>query len=201
MLARILCREESLRGSAVLDLCTGSGVLAVAAARGGAAEVTAVDVSRRSVLAARANAAINRVCVRVLRGNLFEPVTGRRFDTIVSNPPYVPAASGELPSSGPERAWEAGLDGRAVLDRVIAGAPAHLRPGGALLLVHSSICGADRTLEALAGAGLEAEVRARHRGPLGPLLKERVGLLEERALLAPGKREEELLALRARAPE
>src|SRR3712207_1081887 len=111
-------REQTLPPRAsVLDLCTGSGILALTAALRGARSVTAIDVSRRAVLTARLNARLNGVRVRALRGDLFNPVAGQRFDAIVSNPPYVPAATDELPDRGPERAWDAGRDGRALLDR------------------------------------------------------------------------------------
>ena len=158
-------QEEVIPGSTVLDLCTGSGAVAIAAALAGAGEVTAVDVSRRSALAVRLNAALNGVRVRALQGDLFGPVAGRRFDLIVSNPPYLP---GELPERGASRAWEGGADGRAFIDRIIAGAPDHLRPGGSLLLIHSSVCGTDRTLAALSAAGLEAEVIGAPNGSTWP---------------------------------
>ena len=74
---------------------------------------------------------------------------GERFDAIVSNPPYVPAPTDELPARGPARAWDAGRDGRALLDRICAQAPDHLRPGGVLLVVHSSLLGYERTAELL----------------------------------------------------
>src|SRR3954447_22936885 len=80
MLARHLCAQIR-PGASVLDLCTGSGAIAVAAARhGGAANVTAIDVSRRSVATVRINARLNGVRVRALRGDLFAPVAGERFD-------------------------------------------------------------------------------------------------------------------------
>jgi release factor glutamine methyltransferase len=199
MLADLVETEERLRGARALDLCTGSGALAVAAARGGASEVVAVDVSRRAVAAARLNAALNRVRVRVLRGSLFAPVRGERFDAIVSNPPYLPASREEAPR-GLERAWEAGPDGRSLLDRIVAESPPHLRPGGVLWLVQSSVCGIGLTLERLTGAGLHPHVVARRRGPLGPRLSEKAELLEERGLLRRGEREEELVAIRAEAP-
>lgn len=200
LLAEML-REQTLPPRAsVLDLCTGSGALAVCAALRGARDVTAVDVSRRAVWTARLNARRNGVSVRALRGDLFEPVAGRRFDAIVSNPPYVPAWTDELPSRGARRAWDAGADGRALLDRVCARAPEHLRPGGFLLLVQSSVCDAERTLSQLREGGLDAEVVARRRGPLGPLLTARVAALEERGLLAPGRREEDVVVIRGRRP-
>jgi SAM-dependent methyltransferase len=99
------CAPRSSRsgrpGARVLDVCTGSGVVALGAALGGAAEVTAVDVSRRAVLTVRLNAALNGVGVGALRGSLFAPVAGRRFDLISSNPPYLPTAGPDLPTSGP----------------------------------------------------------------------------------------------------
>jgi release factor glutamine methyltransferase len=194
-------REQTLPPRAsVLDLCTGSGILAVTAAMRGARSVTAVDVSRRAVLTARINARLNGVRITARRGDLFGAVGDERFDAIVSNPPYVPAETEELPSRGPERAWDAGTDGRVVLDRIVREAPAHLRPGGFLLLVFSSILGTERTLADLRAAGLDAAVIARRRGPLGPLMTARVRHLEEQGLLAPGQREEDVVIVRARKP-
>jgi methylase of polypeptide subunit release factors len=100
LLARCLRGQALPRAASVLDVCTGSGALAVAAARHGAGDVTAIDVSRRAVVTARINARLNRVRIRALRGDLFAPVTGERFDVIVSNPPYVPAAGDRLPTRG-----------------------------------------------------------------------------------------------------
>ena len=198
MLADLIRAEERIPGSSVLDVCTGSGALAVAAAKGGARAVTAVDVSRRAVLAAWLNARLNGVRVRALRGDLFAPVNGRPFDAIVSNPPYLPTAREELPRRGAGRAWDAGRDGRALLDKVIAGAPSLLAPGGLVLLIQSSLTGVDETLERLRRAGLaQAEVVARRRGPLGPLLAARAAQLERRGILRPGERHEELVAIRA----
>lgn len=198
MLADVL-REATLPPRAsVLELCAGAGAVAIAAALRGAREVTTVDVSRRAALATRVNARLNGVRVRARCGDLFAAVGGARFDAIASNPPYVPAAGAELPRGWPERCWDAGHDGRVVLDRIIAEAPAHLRPGGFVLLVHSSICGTERTLEGLRAGGLEADVVARRRGPLGPLMSARVHLLRERGLLAPDQRDEEVVVVRGR---
>jgi release factor glutamine methyltransferase len=198
-----LLREQTLPPRAsVLDLCTGSGILAVTAALRGARNVTAVDCSRRAVLTTRLNARLNGTKVRALRGDLFDPVGDQRFDAIVSNPPYVPAERDELPTRGLERAWDAGTDGRVVLDRIIEEAPEHLRPGGFLLLVSSSVLGTDLTLEAMRDAGLEdVDVVARQRGPLGPLMLSRVHTLEERGMLKPGQRHEDVIIVRGRQPE
>jgi release factor glutamine methyltransferase len=200
MLAHLVGRDQRLPGSRALDVCTGSGAIAIAAARGGAEAVTAVDVSRRAVFATRLNAALNGVRVHAVRGDLLFAVPGQRFDLIASNPPYLPAERAALPARGAQRAWEAGLDGRVLLDRIIAGAPAHLRPGGVLWLVHSSVCGVEETLSRLAAAGLEPVVAESRRGPLGPLLAARSAQLEARGLLGRGEREEEVVAIRATAP-
>ena len=194
-------REQTLppRASA-LDLCTGSGILALTAAQRGARDVTAIDVSRRAVATVKLNARLNGLRVRALRGNLFEPVGAQRFDAIVSNPPYVPSEDDELPTRGPQRAWDAGRDGRLVLDQIIAGVDDHLRPGGFVLLTHSSLLGTERTIADLEHAGLEADCVARRRGPLGPLMTARAQQLEAEGLLQPGQRHEDVVIIRGRKP-
>jgi release factor glutamine methyltransferase len=136
--------------------------------------------------------------VRALRGDLFSAVVGERFDAIVSNPPYVPAPTADVPARGRARAWDAGRDGRAVLDRICDRARAYLRPGGMLLLVHSSLLGVERTVEALRAHGLTVDVPVSERGPLGPLMNGRRAHLEAAGMLGPGQREEDVLVFRAR---
>jgi len=200
LLADALDREPLRPGARVLDLCSGSGALAIRAALGGPRVVTAVDVSRRAVLTIKANAALNRVRVRALRGDLFDAVDGERFDAIVSNPPYVPAPADDLPAHGRARAWDAGRDGRALLDRICDHARTHLRPGGRLLLVHSSLLGVEPTVDALRAGGLEVDVPVRQRGPLGPLMNGRRAHLEAAGLLEPGQQDEDVVVVRARTP-
>ena len=195
LLAAVLRRRPELRGGAALDVCSGSGALAVAAALGGARAVTAVDVSRRAVLTARLNARLNGVRLEALRGDLLAAVPGRRFDVIVSNPPYLPSEADALPVRGRARHTEAGATGRLLLDRLIDAAPDHLAPGGVLLVTHSSVNGEAATLDRMRAAGLEPEVAERRAGALGPLLAARAPELEAQGLLPRGSRSEELLVL------
>ena len=188
MLADVVRAQEAARGADVLELGTGSGAVAVAAAQAGARSVTVVDVSRRALVTAALNARLNGVRVTPRHGDLFAPVAGERFDLVVSNPPYLP--SRRIPTRGAARAWEGGSDGRAVLERICAGVADHLRPGGTVLLVHSSVNDIARTLDALEQGGLRADVVARKRGPLGPLLKAKL----------PGLDEEEIYVVRGRRP-
>jgi release factor glutamine methyltransferase len=186
-------RDRVEPGATALDPFTGSGVLAVAAARAGAA-TTAVDVSRRAVACARLNARLNRVAVQVVRGSDLGPLGERRFDLIAANPPYIP--SPERPARGAARAWEAGPDGRRFIDRLCAEAPERLNSGGRLLMIHSSICGEEVTIGALTAGGLEAEVIERRSGPIGPLMAE--GLAHLRANgRCPAADHEELLLFEA----
>jgi release factor glutamine methyltransferase len=192
MLADQLKRERLGPGVSVLDLGTGSGHLAVVAALAGAS-ATAIDVSRRALLSVRLNALLNGVRVTALRGDLFAPVAGRRFDVIVSNPPYLPHPDHELPQRGLRRAIDAGPRGRAFIDRICAAVGEHLTPGGVLLLVHSTVCGEQETRQALSARGLETEVVYRHRGPLGPILQSRVDWLRSQGMLLPGDQEEVII--------
>lgn len=198
MLADVVRRGGFALDRDVLDLGAGSGALALTAARAGARSVTAVDVSLRSVAATWANARLHRTRVSVRRGDLLEPVRGRRFDLVIANPPYVPAETDALPRHRKARCWDAGLDGRAVLDRICAGVPDVLAADGDVLLVHSAICGIELSVSALERVGLVARVLARATVPFGPVMRARAAMLEERGLVAPGQRVEELAVVGAR---
>lgn len=197
LLAEALDREEVGPRTDALEIGTGTGALALRAADRGA-RVTAVDVSWPAVVTARLNALRRRLPLRLLHGDFLVRTAGRRFDLVVTNPPYVPAPDVRPPARGPERAWDAGPDGRAVIDRICASAPALLRPGGVLLMVHSGMCGAEETVTRLAGAGLAAEVSESVSVPWGPVLRSRRAWLHRQGLAGAADEREELVVIRAR---
>ncbi len=189
-------RLPDVSGAEVLELCSGSGALALTAAARGAAHVLGVDCSARAVAAARVNARLNRLGhVEVRRGDLLEALRPReRFDLILANPPYLPAEVDD------DHRWDAGADGRGVLDRIVAGAPARLRPGGRLALVQSGFARVEETVSALERAGLLVAAPMERRGPLGPIAEARRAHLERRGVLAPGAVEELLAVVVATCP-
>ena len=140
--------EESLNDwlpgdppAAVLDLCTGGGSLAVfAALRFPQARIDAADLSADALALAAENLALYGLSDRVelLQGDLFGPAKGRRYDLVLCNPPYVNAASMDgLPPeflAEPRAALAGGEDGMDLVRRIVAAAPAHLNPGGLLVL-------------------------------------------------------------------
>ncbi len=161
-------------GAKVLDFCTGTGILAVTAARAGAESVTALDIAPRAVFTARLNAWSRRLPIRVHRGGLGIAHELAPFDVIVSNPPYVPAPGGAF-----DPRWDAGPDGRSVVDPLCREIPKLLRPGGFALVVHSEYTGVDTTLEMLRSGGVKATVVARERIPFGPVMRSRAEYLQQ----------------------
>ncbi len=126
---------------AVLDLCTGSGCLAILAAHAFAeADITASDISEDALDVARANVAKHgfQQDITLVKSDLFQSLGDQRFDVILSNPPYVTTDSmNALPEEfrhEPSLALAAGADGNDVLRRLLLAAKSHLNPGGMLIV-------------------------------------------------------------------
>jgi release factor glutamine methyltransferase len=146
-------------GASVLDMGTGCGVLAVLAAEE-ASTVVAVDINPHAVACTRRNAELNGVKteIEVRLGDLFEAVgAAEKFDVILFNSPYLPVERDEG-TSWVEKAWAGGETGRAVIDKFIEQASAHLRVGGRILLVQSSLSDVEETLRRLRRHALHAAV-------------------------------------------
>jgi release factor glutamine methyltransferase len=182
----------------VLDLCAGSGVVALAAASR-VRSVLAVDLSRMAVIAIRANALLNRRRVEVRRGDLFAAVGSRCFDVILTNPPYVPTPP-ETPAVLGATAWEGGPLGRDLLDRICAAAGGHLRPGGEVLIVQSALAGIERTLALLRQSGLAAGVIAEQEGAYGAIARSRMDYLEREGLVRDREAPERVVVICGERP-
>lgn len=168
---RLAAALPSAVGRRVLDVGAGCGVQGLLAVQG-AAEAVLVDVEPDSLWMAARNRVLNRVPwpVRVLGGDLYEPVAGEAFDLVVALPPSVPTAPGaaqtEVTAGGPD-----GLD---FLRRLVGGAREHLRAGGELVALCQLLCRGDTPL--LAGElatlapGLEARLVVGEWHPLQPYL-------------------------------
>ena len=201
LLASALAEQPLGADTRVLDLCAGTAALAVRAAELGADDVTAIDISRRAVLTARLNSRIHGHTIRVLQGDLTVPVRGEHFGLVISNPPYVPAEDDRIPDIGISRAWDAGTDGRALLDRICTQAPDVLAPGGTLLLAQSALSGVDKTHVMLEERGLQVDIVARRQIPFGPVLTARRRMLVSRGIITADQRSEEIVVVRGRQHE
>ena len=156
--------EQSLRYVPVgarwylLDLGTGSGAIALALAKERPhCRLTATDISESALAVARENArSLGLSNLEFQQGDWFEPIPGRRYSLIVSNPPYVANGDPHLNAGDlrfePRRALTGGPDGLAAIRKIVLRAPAHLDAGGVLLLEHGSHQ-AGRVRELLAAAG------------------------------------------------
>ncbi|HJV71954.1 peptide chain release factor N(5)-glutamine methyltransferase [Ideonella sp.] len=128
------CTEPQL-----VDLGTGSGAIALAVKhRHPAAAVSAVDLSEAALAVAQGNAGRLGLAVDFHAGTWFAPLAGRRFDLVLSNPPYIAEADPHLAAlqHEPALALTPGGDGLDAIRAIVAEARAHLRPGGWLLLEH-----------------------------------------------------------------
>jgi release factor glutamine methyltransferase len=144
----------------VLDLCTGTGAIAIGLAKElPAARVIAADLSPEACAIARRNVERNGFAdrVEVRHGDLYAAVAGERFDLIVSNPPYIAsdviATLSREVRREPRLALDGGADGLVFYDRIVAGVLDHLEPGGALVVEHG-FDQADAVRARFAGAGL-----------------------------------------------
>ncbi|MGV0810270.1 HemK2/MTQ2 family protein methyltransferase [Mycolicibacterium setense] len=204
LLIDVLVRDDVVAGRRVVDLCAGSGAIAIAAAELGAGEVTALDISPSAVRCTQANALAAQVDVDARLGSWTQALEHEPFDVVVCNPPYVPVApdtSADVAvSTGPMVSWNGGPDGRLVLDPLCRSAAALLAEGGSLFLVQSEFADVERSVKLLRAGGLDADVYATQRIPFGPVLHLQAGWLRDTGRLTDARTEEELVVIRADKP-
>ena len=136
-----LAKLKGLATPRVLDLGTGSGIVAISLAlECPAAQIAAVDLSFEAISVAQNNAGRLGAQVDFRQSDWFSALAGEQFDLIVSNPPYVAAGDPHLALNGlpfePQMALTDGADGLSCIRQIVAGASAHLNPGGWLLFEH-----------------------------------------------------------------
>jgi HemK-related putative methylase len=178
------CRNVSAGpGERVLEIGAGLGLAAVLLARAGA-RVVATDVLPEAVGAILANAALNGVAIDARLGDCYAPVAGERFDLVCTNPPQMPTPPGRARADAVAAADNGGIDGWEILDRVIEGAPDHLRPGGRLVFTIFAFLGRKAAFARLEAQGLTPSILAGEVQPFPRLGYERIEHL--RALDAEG---------------
>lgn len=133
--------ENNSSRFSILDLCTGSGCIALALAQAFPdATVWGVDISPQALAYARKNAGDNAIAnVMFVEGDLFSPFAGKKFACITANPPYIKASDinhlqVEIRAHEPLNALDGGLDGLDCYRRILAGALHYLEPGGLLVM-------------------------------------------------------------------
>ena len=135
-------------GKTVLDLCTGSGAVAIAVQKKTGARVSATDVSDKAIELAKENAALNGAEIEFVTGDLFVPVENKKFDVILTNPPYIKSADietlqTEVKDFEPKLALDGGEDGLDFYKRIFAEAQNYLNASGVII----AECGAGQAEE------------------------------------------------------
>ena len=133
--------EEALKYAKLdaLDLCTGSGCIAISLAKLGKCHVVATDISKEALLIAEANAKLNDVRVKFIESDMFSKLGHKKFDLIVSNPPYIPTIAiplldPEVKDHDPRIALDGGREGTDFYKIIAKEAKDHLKKGGTLVL-------------------------------------------------------------------
>ena len=151
---------EIKKGQSVLEIGTGSGIVAMYASRL-TDDITVTDINFDACELARKNFTENGIeNIEILWGNLFEVVENRKFDVILFNTPYLPTEDDEVLENTINYAFDGGLNGRKVIDLFLNEVGNHLNDGGIVQMIQSSLSGNDETLAKLDELGFIAEIAA-----------------------------------------
>ncbi len=154
---------EVERMSRVLEIGTGTGIIAIIAAKK-ARMVIATDINPQALKCAVKNIINNKAFnVELREGDLFGPVEDEKFDLILFNTPYLPSTAEENVNDKLDAAWNGGIDGREVIDRFLEDVKNHLNPSGRVQMVQSTLSNVDKTLEKLEYLGFKASITAREK--------------------------------------
>ena len=147
-------------GQSVLEIGTGSGIVAMYASRL-TDRITVTDINFDACELARRNFEDNGIeGIEILFGNMFEPVGNRKFDVILFNTPYLPTEDDDVIDDTINYAFDGGVNGRKVIDLFLDEVGNHLNDGGIVQLIQSSLSGNQETLQKLDELGFIAEIKA-----------------------------------------
>ena len=150
---------EIKQGQSVLEIGTGSGIVAMYASRL-TDNITVTDINFDACELARKNFEDNGIKnIEILFGNLFEPVENRKFDVILFNTPYLPTEDGDVIDDTLNYAFDGGLNGRKVIDMFLNEVGNHLNDGGIVQMIQSSLSGNEETLQKFDEMGFIAEIK------------------------------------------
>ena len=151
---------EIKSGQSVLEIGTGSGIVAMYASRL-TDRITVTDINFDACMLAEKNFKANNIeNIEILFGNLFEVVENRKFDVILFNTPYLPTEDDEVLEDTINYAFDGGLNGRKVIDLFLNEVGNHLNDGGIVQMIQSSLSGNEETLEKFDQLGFIAEIAA-----------------------------------------
>jgi release factor glutamine methyltransferase len=154
------------KGTQVLDIGTGCGILGILAAEK-ATNVVAIDLNPHAIRCAQKNSLINNVRSKMafIQTGLFTAFhQGVQFDLILFNAPYLPSDKCEE-DSWMVRSWAGGLNGRRVIDQFISQIPPHLKANGRILLMQSTLANAEETIRKFEEINLKACIKAERKLP------------------------------------
>ena len=154
------------KGAQVLDVGAGCGMLGILAAEK-AGNVVALDLNPYAVRCAKENSTLNNVRGKMafIQADLLTALNDNaKFDLLLFNAPYLPAAEHEA-ESWIGRSWAGGINGRQVIDRFISQAPSHLKLNGRILLMQSTLANAEETIRKFGERNLKAHIKAERKLP------------------------------------
>jgi methylase of polypeptide subunit release factors len=157
LIQTLLGLPRLVRGANVLEIGSGSGVVLAALASLGAASICGIDSEAQAILAGEAMLEAVGAPAEFHRGDLWQPVSGRRFSLVVSNLPQFPTDSHHFPGRLPS--WShGGHDGRRLLNPFLDALPEHLTPAGRAIITHNAFISLAETRRRLAESGLSATI-------------------------------------------
>ena len=154
--SKLLLKAVVASKGKVLDMCAGSGIIGLNAAKF-ADEVTLVDINDHALNLIKLNASKNNIKnIKVIKSDLFKEIGEKRFDVIFMNPPYLPGDPST--SDSLDIATLGGKEGSELTERFGLEAPSHLEPSGRIFIVLSTKSNLDRIYGAIRRAGLSYTV-------------------------------------------